>query len=105
MEDYAFLIRGLIDLYEATFDERWLEWALRLQESQDRLFWDSEDGGYFSSAADDPSILIRMKDGKSLTTLFCLLTSVVAVFFNNAMASSKSALFRRKLLDPVELVY
>ena len=61
-EDYAFLIQGLIDLYEATFELRWLRWALRLQETIDALFWDEENGGYFNSAAGDPSIVLRLKE-------------------------------------------
>jgi uncharacterized protein YyaL (SSP411 family) len=61
-EDYAFLIQGLIDLYEATFAQRWLRWALRLQETMDALFWDEENGGYFNSAAGDPSIVLRLKE-------------------------------------------
>ncbi|KAJ3047510.1 spermatogenesis-associated protein 20, partial [Rhizophlyctis rosea] len=39
-DDYAFLVQGLLDLYEANFEERWLEWAVELQETQDKLFWD-----------------------------------------------------------------
>lgn len=39
-DDYAFLISGLIDLYEATFDDSWLEWADTLQKSMVELFWD-----------------------------------------------------------------
>jgi hypothetical protein len=61
-EDYAFLIQGLIDLYEAAFDVRWLQWAEQLQAKMDELFWDSEGGGYFNSAAGAPDILIRIKD-------------------------------------------
>ncbi len=61
-EDYAFLIQGLLDLYEADFNPSWLRWALELQTTQDRFFWDNEKGGYFSSAAGDPSILIRIKE-------------------------------------------
>jgi len=61
-EDYAFLIQGLIDLYEATFEQRWLRWALRLQETMDALFWDEESGGYFNSAAGDANIILRLKE-------------------------------------------
>jgi len=37
-EDYAYLIQGLLDLYEATFDIRWLQWAGQLQSRMDELF-------------------------------------------------------------------
>ncbi len=60
-EDYAFLIQGLLDLYEASWDIDWLKWALELQERQDALFRD-EMGGYFSSAAGDPLVSVRMKE-------------------------------------------
>jgi uncharacterized protein YyaL (SSP411 family) len=33
-----------------------------LQTTQDRLFWDDKNGGYFTSTGEDPSILLRMKD-------------------------------------------
>jgi uncharacterized protein len=61
-EDYAFLIQGLLDLYEATFSIRWLQWASHLQVIMDRLFWDEMGGGYFSSAEGDPHLLVRLKD-------------------------------------------
>ncbi len=61
-EDYAFLIQGLLDLYEATFSIRWLQWASGLQGIMDRLFWDEEGGGYFSSAEGDPHLLVRLKE-------------------------------------------
>jgi uncharacterized protein len=61
-EDYAYLIRGLIDLYESSFDTAHLEWAITLQHKQDALFWDEKNGGYFSSTGKDPSILLRMKE-------------------------------------------
>jgi uncharacterized protein len=61
-EDYAFLIQGLIDLYEASFEISWLQWAVELQSIMDGLFWDAEQGGYFSSAAGDPHLLVRLKE-------------------------------------------
>ncbi len=60
-EDYAYLIQGLLDLYETTFEVRWLEWAVQLQEKQNQLFNDTAAGGYFANAAGDPSVLLRLK--------------------------------------------
>ena len=39
-EDYAFLIFGLLELFQASGDPQWLEWAIELQARQDELFWD-----------------------------------------------------------------
>jgi uncharacterized protein YyaL (SSP411 family) len=61
-DDYAFVIQGLLDLYEASFQIKWLKFAIELQETQDRLFFDSESGGYFSGTGNDPSILLRLKE-------------------------------------------
>ena len=61
-EDYAYLIRGLIDLYESSFDTAQLEWATALQKKQDSLFWDDTNGGYFSSSGKDPNVLLRAKE-------------------------------------------
>ncbi len=61
-EDYAFFIQGLLDLYEASFDARWVTWAAKLQAKMDELFWDAERGGYFNSEAGDASIVLRLKE-------------------------------------------
>jgi uncharacterized protein len=61
LEDYAFLIQALLDLYEADFDATKLTWAIELQAKQDALFADQE-GGYFDTVADAPGVLLRMKD-------------------------------------------
>ena len=61
-DDYAFTIQGLLDLYEASFDVEWLKFAIELQTTLDRLFFDVENGGYFSGTGNDPSILLRMKE-------------------------------------------
>ena len=49
LDDYAYLIQGLIDLYESDFDEQWLSWANELQKKQDEIFWDKKTGGYYFS--------------------------------------------------------
>ena len=62
VDDYAFFIQGLLDLYETSLEGRWLILAIELTETQNRLFWDSDNGGFYSTAGEDPSILIRMKE-------------------------------------------
>ncbi|PAW61267.1 MAG: thioredoxin domain-containing protein [Opitutia bacterium Tous-C1TDCM] len=61
-EDYAYLIQGLLDLYEAGFEIRWLQWAVRLQATMDAVFWDAARGGYFNSAAEAADIVLRLKE-------------------------------------------
>ena len=61
-EDYAFLIQGLLDLYEAGFDIRWLQWAERLQAMMNAQFADPARGGYFNSRADDATVIVRLKE-------------------------------------------
>jgi uncharacterized protein YyaL (SSP411 family) len=61
-EDYAFLICGLLELFQADGDAGWLEWALALQDAQDARFWDGRDGGWFSTTGDDPTVLLRLKE-------------------------------------------
>ena len=64
LEDYAFYIQGLLDLYESSLDIRWLKLALELQKTQDELFWDAPVGGYFSTSGKDASVLMRIKDAE-----------------------------------------
>jgi uncharacterized protein YyaL (SSP411 family) len=61
-EDYACLIFGLLDLFQADPDPVWLEWAITLQHRQDELFWDEAGAGWFSTTGNDPSVLVRMKE-------------------------------------------
>ncbi len=62
LEDYAFFIHGLIDLYEATFKEEYLREAKRLTEDMIKLFWDDKEGGLFFTATDAEKLLIREKE-------------------------------------------
>lgn len=61
-DDYAFLIWGIIELYEASFDARWFDEAVRLQRQMVELFWDKEDGGFFYSGIDGESLLVRERE-------------------------------------------
>ena len=62
LDDFAFFIQGLIDLYEATFDIEWLKLALELHGTQVSSFWDSSGGGFFDFSGEDKSILLRTKE-------------------------------------------
>ena len=61
-EDYAYLVWGLLELFQATGDAEWFDWALTLQQRQDELFWDPADGGWFSTTGQDPTVLLRLKE-------------------------------------------
>jgi uncharacterized protein len=61
-EDYACLVFGLIELFQADPDPGWLQWAVLLQRRQDERFWDEAEGGWFSTTGEDPTVLVRMKD-------------------------------------------
>jgi hypothetical protein len=61
LEDEAFFVAGLLDLYEATFDRRRLAEALMLAGGTERLFADGERGGWFRSAGDHEQLLAREK--------------------------------------------
>jgi len=62
LDDYAFLIAGLLDLYEACFELDLLQTAERLAERMIELFEDSARGGFYATAADDASLVLRLKD-------------------------------------------
>jgi uncharacterized protein YyaL (SSP411 family) len=61
-EDYAYLTWGLLELFQADGDAAWLEWALTLQGRLDEKFWDPNDGGWFSTSGEDPTVLLRLKE-------------------------------------------
>jgi uncharacterized protein YyaL (SSP411 family) len=61
-EDYAYLIFGLLELFQADGDAQWLEWAQALQAQQNALFWDPIEGGWFSTTGKDESVLLRLKE-------------------------------------------
>ncbi|MFA6456649.1 MAG: thioredoxin domain-containing protein [Bacteroidota bacterium] len=62
LDDYTFLASGVIELYKATGDLRWIHWAEELSGTSVTQFWDSAEGGFYDTAGKDPSILVRMKE-------------------------------------------
>ncbi|KAI5800275.1 hypothetical protein DFH27DRAFT_482843 [Peziza echinospora] len=62
-DDYAYLILGLLNLYEATFNVDYLQWAYKLQQTQISLFWDNTSGGFFSTPSTATDLILRLKDG------------------------------------------
>ena len=61
-EDYASAVFGLLELFQATGEPRWLEFAQVLQRTQDELFWDDANGGWYSTTGEDRSVLMRLKE-------------------------------------------
>jgi len=61
-EDYAFLVQALLDLYAASLEVNYLQWALDLTDLQNTLFYDNSRGGYFSTAFDDNTVPLRLKE-------------------------------------------
>ena len=62
LDDYAFLVEGLLELHAASGEPEWAEEALRLAEEQEERLADAEGGGYFA-AGEDPRLLFRAKPG------------------------------------------
>jgi len=61
LDDYAFLIQGLIDLYESDFDARWITTALELCKILTERFEDPEHGGFFTTSNDHERLIARLK--------------------------------------------
>ncbi|NOU97009.1 DUF255 domain-containing protein [Paenibacillus sp. LMG 31456] len=62
LDDYAFVVWGLIELYEATFELELLQAAVELNEEMLRLFWDKEKGGCFFYGEDGEQLFTRPKE-------------------------------------------
>jgi uncharacterized protein YyaL (SSP411 family) len=77
LEAYAFLLSGVIDLYEATLEPQHLDFAIALAKAMIAKFYDAENGGFWQSAADAKDLILRVKDeydgaepsGNSVATL------------------------------------
>lgn len=80
LEDYAYLLEGLIALYEATFDARWLRDAVHLAEVMIDQFWDAKEGGFFFTGKDHETLIARNKDPHDNATPSANAVAVTALF-------------------------
>ena len=62
LNDYAFVVWGLLELYEASFKTTYLQEAIRLSDQMIKHFWDHQSGGLFMTADDGEKLLIRNKE-------------------------------------------
>ncbi|MCW2277629.1 thioredoxin domain-containing protein [Heliophilum fasciatum] len=62
VDDYAFVIWGLLELYQSGMNAKHLALALELQAEQDELFWDAEHGGYYFTGRDSEALITRPKE-------------------------------------------
>ncbi|MCG8650493.1 MAG: thioredoxin domain-containing protein, partial [Pirellulales bacterium] len=62
VDDYAFLVSGLIALHRASGEQRWLDLAKEITDKQIELFWDQGNGGFFFTSVDHDALIVRVKD-------------------------------------------
>jgi uncharacterized protein len=62
LDDYAFFVWGLIELYEATFEVNWLQEAIKLNKDMIEIFWDEKEGGLFFTGKGNEKLITRVKD-------------------------------------------
>ena len=68
LDDYAFLVWGILELYDATLDEEYIKLALELSDELNTHFKDDENGGFFFTADYSDDLLIRKKEGSDSAT-------------------------------------
>ena len=62
LEDYSSVADGLLALYEATFDQRWLTESISLADRMIELFWDDGVGGFYDTSAEHDQLVVRPRD-------------------------------------------
>ncbi|MEK7701752.1 MAG: thioredoxin domain-containing protein [candidate division NC10 bacterium] len=62
LEDYSMVAAALVEVYEATFDRRWLDEARALAEEMLRLFWDDKLDGFYDTGADHERLIVRPRN-------------------------------------------
>ncbi len=62
LEDYAYVIEGLLAVYEATFELKFFTQARELADTMIEKFWDEQDGGFYFTSSDHEELITRTKD-------------------------------------------
>ncbi len=62
LEDYAMVAVALLEVYEATFDRRWLDEARALADDMIRLFWDDRLDGFYDTGSDGEPLIVRPRN-------------------------------------------
>ena len=107
LDDYAFFIHGLLELYETTFDVDYLKNALKLNEYLLKHFWDDKNCGFFFTSDDGESLLVRQKEiydgaipsGNSIAMLNLLLLGRITA---NSELEQKASQIGRAFFNKVE---
>lgn len=101
LDDYAFLIDGLLALHDATKDPRWLRAAVQLQDDQTRMFRDENGGGYFFTSHEHEELLARTKN--SYDGVLPAGNSVSARNLIKLSARTKDDKYRREAKEIIDL--
>jgi uncharacterized protein YyaL (SSP411 family) len=106
LEAYAFLLGGVLELYQVTLDAKHLEFAVALAESMLAKFYDAQEGGFWQSAAGVSDLILRMKEdydgaepsGNSVAMLALLKLAAITERKDFQQAAEKSLrLFSQRL--------
>jgi uncharacterized protein YyaL (SSP411 family) len=106
-EDYAFFINALIDIYETTFDVKWLSEAIRLNDLFIKEFWDEDNGGFFYTDKSHESLIIRSKPGydsavPSANSFSALYLLRLAKFTGDSLLSEKAKSIFKIFFDQID---
>ena len=96
LDDYAFLVRGLLRLHQATGERSWLDEAKSLTDTMNRLFWDDKNGGFYFTLANQKYLVVRTKNPYDSA-----LPSGNAVAVNNLLTLAQ-LIGEKSYLDKVE---
>jgi uncharacterized protein YyaL (SSP411 family) len=102
LDDYAFVVSGLVTLYETTGRLRWLEAALQLADKMIAEFWDEEGGGFFYNGESGEKLIVRNKDYFDNATPSGNSVAAEALLRLSILTSNED--YRRKAVNVLRLI-